>query len=285
MSLPMPSSGFWAKLQNDDIKMAVAIDLFTPGDNFFWTTQNDNVTLDNSSGDATEYTPFPGAPLGGQKRGTDLTISVVNMIIANSGGVFDGLILGQELQRSEIVLRRYFTDTPAYGQVEFMRGKVADFKWNRDEITGSIRDGWDSANQKWPYYNFQDNCIWKFGSPPCGFDTSNVTITLSIDISSTTQLKIMCVSGSLTQSYGNDFFTFGKFSATAGVNSGQVRTVRSHSGDQLDMSHQYGGSVSALEATVYPGCRKRRIADCTSKYDNQANFHGHEWIPIQENAF
>jgi hypothetical protein len=265
--------------------MAVAIDLFTPGDNYFWTTQNDNVRINNSSGDLTEYTPFPGVPLGGTKRGTDLAIQTTAVIMANSGGVFDSLILGKELGRAEIVLRRYFTDTPAYGQVEIMRGRVAEYKWNRDEITGAVRDRWDSANQKFPYYNFQDNCIWKFGGEGCGFDTSSVTLTLSVDISSSTQLKIMCVSGSLTQSYANDFFTFGKLSATFGVNSGQVRTVRSHSGDQLDMSHQFGGAVNSLQADVYPGCRKRRIADCTSKYDNESEFHGYEWIPIQENAF
>lgn len=285
MPLPLPSSAFWDKLQGDDIRMAVAIDLFTPGDNFFWTTQNDNVRINNSSGDLTEYAPFPGVPLGGSKKGSDLTITAVNMIMANSGGVFDALILGKELGRSEIVLRRYFTDTPAFGQVEIMRGKVAEFKWNRDEITGSVRDPWDSANQTWPYYNFQDGCIWKFGGVACGFDTSSVTITLSIDVSSSTQLKIMAVSGSLTQSYANDFFTFGKFTATGGVNSGQVRTVRGHSGDQLDMSHQFGGAVNSLSADVFPGCRKRRITDCASKYDNEVNFHGHEWIPIQEQAF
>lgn len=285
MVMPMPSSGFWAALQEDGIEMAVAIDLFTPGDNYYWTTQNDNVSLNNSSGDLTEYSPLPGVPVKGPKRGTDLTISTVQVVLANSGGVFDSLILGKELGRTEIVLRRYFTNTPGFGAVEFMRGDVSDYMWNRDQITGSMRDKWQSANQKFPYYNFQDNCIWKFGGAACGFDVTSVTITLSIDVTSSTQLKIMCFSGSLTQSYANDFFTFGKFSATFGVNSGQVRTVMAHSGDQLDMSHQYGGLVNSLEATVYPGCRKRRITDCESKYDNQVNFNGHEWIPIQENAF
>jgi hypothetical protein len=69
------------------------------------------------------------------------------------------------------------------------------------------------------------------------------------------------------------------------VNSGQVRTVRAHSGDQIDLSHQFGGLVNSLSADVYPGCRKRRVTDCESKYDNLANFNGHEWIPIQEDAF
>ncbi|MEE8606712.1 MAG: phage BR0599 family protein [Nitrospiraceae bacterium] len=285
MVMPYPSSAFFVALQADNIEMAVAIDLFTPADNYFWTTQNDDVSLDNSSGDLTTYRPFPGIPLGGQRRGTDLKIATMQMVVANSGGVFDSLILGKELSRSEIVLRRYFTNTPGFGTVDVMRGKIGDYSWNRDQIVGSVRDRWDSANQKFPYYNFQDNCIWKFGSAACGFDTSSVTITLSVDVSSSTQLKIMCASGSLTQSYANDFFTFGKFTATGGVNSGQVRTVRAHSGDQLDMSHQFGGLVNSLSADVFPGCRKRRVTDCASKYDNEVNFNGHEWIPIQENAF
>lgn len=284
MVMPM-SSGYWAKLQNDDPQIAVAIDLFTPGGNWYWTTQNDEVSLNNSSGDLTNYSPFPGQPLGGNRRSTDMAIATMNFVMANSGGVFDNLILGKELGRSTIVLRRYFTDTPGLGAVEAMRGSVGDFQWDRNQISGQIRDGLGSATQQWPYYNFQDNCIWKFGSPACGFDTSSVTITLSIDVSSSTQLKIMCVSGSITQSYANDFFTFGKFTSTFGVTSGQQRTVRAQSGDQFDLSHQFGGAVSSIQADVFPGCRKRRVSDCQSKYDNVGNFAGWEWIPVQEEAF
>lgn len=284
MVLPI-SSGYWEMLQTDDPQIAVAIDLFTPAGDFHWTTQNDDTSFDNSSGAAVTYTPFPGVPLGGNRRGTDITVAAMDFIIANSGGVFDALILGKELHRSSIVLRRYFTNTPGLGAVEFMRGSLGDFTWDRDMLQGQVRDPIGSAKQKWPYYNYQDNCVWKFGSPACGFDTSSVTITLSVDVASSTTLNILCVSGSLTQSYANDFFTFGKFSAIGGVNSGQVRTVRAHSGDQIDLSHAYGGVVSSLEATIFPGCRKRRVSDCTSKYDNLHNFLGWEWIPIQEEAF
>jgi hypothetical protein len=164
-------------------------------------------------------------------------------------------------------------------------GRISDFAWDRNQISGSVRDNWNSALQRWPYYNFQDGCIWKFGSPACGFDTSSVTITTSIDVASSTTIAVLCHSGSLTQSYNNGFFDFGRFQATGGVNSGSVRTVRAHSGDLLLMSHPFGATVASLEATVYPGCRKRRISDCRSKYDNEHNFFGNEWIPIQEDGF
>ncbi len=62
MVMPMPSSGFWERLQQDGVSMAVAIDLLTPGGDFFWTTQNDDVRFNNSSGALTTYTPFPGIP-------------------------------------------------------------------------------------------------------------------------------------------------------------------------------------------------------------------------------
>lgn len=285
MVLPLPNSAFWDKLQNDDINIAETIDLFTPGANYFWTTQNDEAQMANSSGAVTIYQPFPGQPTQAPKKGTDLVISTVRFVMANSGGAFDNLILGKELSRSTLVLRRYFVDTPGLGQIEIMRGKIGDFTWTRNEISGQVRDSWDSATQKFPYYNFQDNCIWKFGGVGCGFDTSSVTITLSIDVTSSTQLKVFCVSGSLTQSFSNGHFTFGKLTASFGVNSGQARTIRVHSGDVLEMSHQFGGAVNSLGATLFPGCRKRRITDCLSKYDNVHNFHGHEWIPIQEEAF
>ena len=284
MVLPM-NSGFFAALQKDDVPMGVTIDLFTPGDNYFWTTQNDNVTMDNSSGDSTEYAPFPGIPFGDNKRTSDMAIATTKFVMANSGGVFNSLLLGKELGRSTITLRRYFTNTPGLGTVEVMRGVIGDFMWNRDEITGQVRDTLGSAAQQWPYYNYQDGCLWKFGGEGCAFDTSSVTITLSLDIGSSTPLKLHAVSGSITQSYANDFFNFGKLSATGGVNSGQVRTVRAQTGDLFLLSHQFGGAVNSIAADVFPGCRKRRIADCTSKFDNTHNFLGFEWIPIQETAF
>lgn len=284
MVLPM-NSGFWAALQDDDIPMGVTIDLFTPGNNYFWTTQNDNVRMANSSGDTVEYTPFPGQPFGGNRRTSDMAVATIKFVMANSGGAFDNMILGKEIGRSTLTLRRYFTNSPGLGTVETMRGVVGDFVWNRDEIAGQVRDTLGSAAQQWPYYNYQDGCIWKFGGVACGFDTSSVTITMSLDIGSSTALKIMAVSGSLTQSYANEFFNFGKLAATGGVNSGQVRTVRAHTGDMLLLSHQFGGAVNSIAATVFPGCRKRRIADCTSKYDHAHNFVGWEWIPIQEGAF
>ena len=280
-----PNSGFFDKLQEDGINMAVLIDLLTPTANFFWTTQNDDVITSTFSGDMQQYTPFPGEPSKGPAKGTDLLISTVRFIVANSGNVFDALIIGKELPRSDVIMRRYFVDTPGLGTMPMLCGRLSNFAWDRNEIAGAVRDSWNSALQRWPYYNWQDGCIWKFGSPGCGFDTSSVTITTSIDVASSTAISVLCVSGSLTQSYANGFFDFGRFDATGGVNSGSVRTVRAHSGDLLLMSHPFGASVESLEATVFPGCRKRRIIDCRSKYDNEVNFFGNEWTPIQEDGF
>ena len=285
MPYTLPNSQFFEKLQDETVLIAETIDLFTPGGEFYWTTTNDNVSTLNSSGDAVEYTPFPGQTAGGTRQSTDLTIETIRFVVANSGGVFDALLVGKEIMRSSLVIRRFFTDTPGLGAWEIFRGDIGDFKWTRDLITGQVRDEWDSHTQKWPYYNYQDLCIWKFGGAGCGIDVSSFTVPLSIDASSSTPTTIHCFSGTLTQSFANDRLTFGKFSVTFGANSGHVRSVRAHSGDVIELSHRLGSGVTSIAADVFPGCRKRLIEDCTSLYDNSARHNSYEWTPLQEEGF
>ncbi len=118
---------------------------------------------------------------------------------------------------------------------------------------------------------------------------SSITLTLattSINVASSTTLNLRLNSGTISASYANGRFDFGRFTVTGGVNSGQVRTIRAHTGDLLMLSHALAiNSLASISGTIFPGCRKRMIPDCVSLYNNVENFLGHPWIPIQEDAF
>jgi len=284
----LPNTAFFTRLQGDAIEMAELIDLETNGPSFHWTTANAPMTY-TLSGTLTEYSPFPGRTVGGVRESTDLSVSVVEFVVANTGQIFSDLMVSNDFDMAEIKIGRVFTDTPDLGRMEIYQGKLGSFSYDRDKISGQARNQYGSANTRWPYYNYQDTCIWRFGGTGCGFDTTSVTLALgvdSFDTGSSTTLNILLASGTLVGSYADGRFDFGRFTVTDGVNSGHTRTIRAHTGDLLFLSHPLPiNSFANFAASIFPGCRKRRVTDCISLYDNAENFEGFEWIPIQEDAF
>lgn len=284
----LPNTPFFTRLQQHGIEMAELIDLETNGPAFHWTTANVPLTF-TLSGTLTEYIPFPGKTIGGVKESTDLAVSVIDFVIANTGQIFNDLMVSNDFDMAAIKVGRVFTDTPDLGRMEIYQGKLGDFSYDRDKISGQARSQYGSANTRWPYYNYQDTCVWRFGGTGCGFDTTSITLALaadSLDTASSTTLNILVASGTLSGSFDNGRFDFGRFTVTDGVNSGHERTIRAHTGDLLFLSHPLPvNSFASFAASIFPGCRKRRIIDCVSLYDNAENFLGFEWIPIQEDAF
>jgi uncharacterized phage protein (TIGR02218 family) len=282
------SSAFWLRLQQDVVDIVELIDLTTTGVAFHWTSANDTLFAP-FSGTNVPYDPFPGRTAEGIQESTDLAVGVVDFVIANTGSVFGAIMLSSDIDMAEIVVRRCFASSPGLGQMEVFRGRLGDYAYNRAEITGQARDQWDGLAANFPPYTYQDNCVWRFGGSGCGINTSSFTITFpssAVQVSSSTKLNILLGSGYLAGSYSNGRFDFGRLTWTVGQNSGQVRTIRGHSGDLLYMSHALPFSpASGDRASIYPGCRKRYEADCSSIYNNSSAFLGFKWIPIQEDAF
>jgi hypothetical protein len=275
-------------MQQDNIEMVELIDLETNGPSFHWNGSNRSVTY-TLSGTATEYLPFPGKTITGVRESTDLAVSVIDFVVANTGSLINDLLVSNAFDMAVLKVGRVFTDTPDLGRMEIYRGKLGDLSYDRKQVSGQARSQFGSSNTRWPYYNYQDTCIWRFGGTGCGFDTTSVTLTLATDsiaVSSSTQINVLVASGTLTGSFADGRFDFGRFTVTGGVNSGHVRTIRAHTGDLLFLSHPLPiNDFTAMTATIFPGCRKRRVTDCISLYDNAENYVGFEWIPIQEDAF
>jgi hypothetical protein len=282
------SSAFFTKMQGDSFGMALVIDLETPGQSFHWTGANDKLTYTLSSV-PTEYNPFPGTTGRGIRESNDLSVSVIDFIVANTGDLFPDLMANNDLDFAEIKIGRVFTDTPDLGRMEIYQGRLGEYSYDRNAISGQARNKWNSGNVRWPHYNFQDKCAWTFGSSGCGFDTSSITETFSagnIVAGSTTTLAIRFTDGTITNTFANNRFDFGRLTVTNGPNSGSIRTIRVHTGDLFQLSHALPvNSFATFDISVFPGCRKQRIADCTTLYDNPENFLGFPWIPIQEDAF
>lgn len=277
-----PNSAFWLAMQQDGVDLTELIDFELPGGTSFrWTTSNQHISY-TLSGNLTDYTPFPGLMPGGLSQSNNLEVAAVNFVMQNSGSVIQGMLLN-DFSQARIKAGRVFVSTPDLGRMEIYNGTVGDLVYNRTQVTGQARNLWKSLSIQWPYYNYQDTCGWRFGSAGCGYNTSSITIAVStINVASSTVSGIQLNSGTLSQSYSSGRFDFGRLTVTAGVNSGIVRTIRSQSSDLLVLADGLPFSdFTGIRVSIYPGCRKRLIDDCTSLYNNNVNFLGWPWINVE----
>lgn len=281
--MKLVNSAFWLAMQADGTKMCELIDLETRVGAFHWTTANQAITYTLSSA-PTVYEPFPGIG-NGLDDTIDMAVATADFVFANTGDILSALIERGELSMATVKIGRIHANSPTMGRMEIFQGKIGDTSRNRLTVQGEVRNIWNSLSVRFPQYTYQDKCVWRFGGPGCGYDTSSVTISGSVVVGSSTILSLFAADA-LLASYTAGRFDFGRVTITGGVNSGSIRTIRVHTGELIQLSHALPvNSLADMTFDIFPGCKKRFIDDCASLYGNTENFLGFPWIPIQEDAF
>lgn len=278
------NSAFFERLQREDVgNLVEIIQLQGKGFDELYTTCNQEVFA-TLSGTLRMYRPFPGNVAGKIQSTTDLTVATLEFFAASSAAAnLLGLLHANQLDDADLIVERVFTDTPDLDRMPVYRGKVGNITFNRNGMKGQGRNIWDSYRTVWPYYTYGDGCAWRFGGAGCGFNTTSVTQVVSPAGWNPTSSSVI---GLYCNSIGDKidgYFDFGRITFLNGANSGQVRTIRDHAGPALRLSHrlQFAPESGTL-FSIYPGCRKRRVDDCTSKYNNARNFNGYWTTPIPE---
>lgn len=281
------TSAFWQRLQGDNLHLAEIVDLEFPQNSlsYHWTTANGPITK-TLSGTATVYQPLPGTG-GNLEDNLALGVAVMQFTLTNTDAAIQSSLLSQDFALAGIKAGWIFTDTPDCGRLDFYVGKMGDFTFNRLELQGQARNIWKSLNIQWPYYTYQEKCVWRFGSAGCGFNIASITFFVNtINIPGSSPLEILLNSGTLTQSFNNGDLIFGRAAIVGGANSGSLRTIRTHTGDLIGLSHTLGnGDLTGLTLNINPGCRKRLTEDCHSRYNNASAFFGWPWMVKQLDAY
>jgi uncharacterized phage protein (TIGR02218 family) len=280
------TSAFYTRMQLENVQVAYLIDLEIPNYSWHWTTSNHRIVY-TLSGAATTYEPFPGNTISGIEESSDLGVSVIDFVMANTGDLLRKMLSAQDLDMATLKVGLVFVDTPDLGRRDHYVGKLGEYTYDRRNMTGQARNLWHSADVNFPHYNYQDNCVWRFGSTGCGFNVASITLAIgSVVVGSCTTWNLLLNSGTISASFDNNRFDFGRVTITDGVNSGHIRTIRAHTGDLLALSHPLPiNSFSNMKLSIFPGCRKRLLQDCHSLYNNSKNFLGFPWMPVQEDAF
>lgn len=285
-------SAFFERLQADTIiGLIELVDLQTPNGSFHWTTYNESV-LAPYSGTNILYDPFPGDTSPAGARNTEMRAASARFSVANTGDVLKNIVLGQEMKRSSVRVRRIWVDTPGLGEWHMFEGAMQDIKHDRDVISGTVRDKMSFVKRQWPPFVYQDTCVWQFGSEGCGVDVSSFTDAVSpaqLVVGSSSRISLFV--GSYAVARDDDFYALGRATCTFGANSGSIRQIRVHTGSVVAFTHPLPVVPGASDVwTLQAGCRKRLLNDCSSKFSNvnsgqDFGFNGHKWIPLQDNAY
>jgi hypothetical protein len=60
----------------------------------------------------------------------------------------------------------------------------------------------------------------------------------------------------------------------------------SQTGDLLALAYPLSNTdLTGLKVSIYPGCNKRIVQDCTSLYNNSKNFFGFWTMPKEGDAY
>ena len=273
------SSAFWAGLQRDDVRIAELVDLETAGVTYRWTTANAPLQVGSYT-----YDPFPGNARDGAEESTDLGVGTLAFTMANTGSL-QTLLAANGLDQAPIAVSRVLTNSPNLGRMYVFRGRLGDIVYDRLGIGGQVRNSFQGVNGRFPYYNYQDYCVWRFGSPGCGVDVSSYTVNGTVLGAASNPIYVTANPGPLPVN-SPGWFDRGRITFTSGANSGHMRAIRAQSGDVMILSHAVPYQIEdGASFAIFPGCRKRLVEDCWVKYDNTVNFLGFPWIPKAENAF
>lgn len=283
-----PNSAFFDRLQWDAIDLVELIDLELPGGGgaFHFTTANEQITY-TLSGAATTYIPFAGGTPTGVQQDNNLGVSVIDFVMQNSISVISDMVENSDFGQAGMKIGRVFASTPDLGRMDIYTGQTGDFSHDRIQLKGQGRNLWKSLSVQWPYYLYQDACGWRFGGPGCGVNANSYNVSINtIDVNSSSTIDLVFPTGTLTNSFADGRFDFGRLAVVGGVNSGALRTIRSHVGDKLSLSYDLASAdVTSIAFVIRPGCRKRIVEDCTSIYNNSKRALAFWTIPIQEQAF
>lgn len=126
----------------------------------------------------------------------------------------------------------------------------------------------------------QPKCRAELGDDRCKVDLPAITIAAVVS-TVTDRRTFSVVLGS--PSYASGHFDAGKVSFTSGDNSGYEMEIRTTSGtSSLSVSLQLpmpNDIAIGNTLTLAPGCLKRLVEDCKTKYNNVVNFRGEPYVP------
>jgi uncharacterized phage protein (TIGR02218 family) len=233
--------------------------------------------------DGTEFEPESGFAASEIRSGSELAVDAQDATgVLTSDRITETDILDGRWDNAAVELWRVnWTDTSQ--RVLLRRGAVGQIRRGRMAFVAEVRSLAHVLGQT-VGRTFQAGCDAALGDARCGIDLENAIYKGTGVVTDLLRDREFVVSG--LAGFEAGWFTSGIITWTSGANAGRVTEVLAHGRDGSS------ASLTLLEAPVRAvtegdsfiaraGCDKR-IAICSAKFANVANFRGFPSIPGQD---
>ncbi len=218
--------------------------------------------------------PVTGTPYPDQ-------IGTQGWIAAARAGALDGAIV--------LVDRAFLPAWPArpfagavtpVGVVNIFTGRMASVDVSRTQLALTINSHLELLNVSMPRNVYRAGCRYTLFDAGCTLAAASFAVAGTAGAGST---QSVILSSAQPPANSSGSFALGRIVMTSGQNTGFSRSVRAWTSGSFTLLSPLPFAVAPGDAfTAYPGCDKQ-LATCT-KFANQANYGGQDFIPAPETA-
>jgi uncharacterized phage protein (TIGR02218 family) len=233
--------------------------------------------------DGTEFEPESGFAASEIRAGSDLAVDAQDATgVLTSDRITETDILDGRWDNAAVELwRANWADTSQ--RVLLRRGAVGQIRRGRMAFVAEVRSLAHVLGQT-VGRTFQAGCDAALGDARCGIDLENAVYKGTGVVADLLRDRAFMASG--IAGFEAGWFTSGTITWTSGANAGRITEVLAHDlTDSIATLTLLEAPVRAIAAgddfIVRAGCDKR-IATCSAKFANTANFRGFPNIPGQD---
>lgn len=187
-------------------------------------------------------------------------------------GGFDGARV-----KIELAVMPSYGDTSA-GAVHLFEGIVTDTMPDMSKVVLTVSSDLVLLNTMTPVKVYQPTCIHTLYDEQCTANDAFFSLSISAYAGSTGYTLYF------PSAHPAGFFDQGTVLFTSGANAGAIRTVKSYSPGVAYMVWPFDHAPSVGDGfTITAGCDKLRTT-CRTKFSNEANFLGFEYMPVPESS-
>lgn len=233
--------------------------------------------------DSTDFEPESGFAASEIRAGSDLAVDAQDATgVLTSDRITETDILDGRWDNAAVELWRVnWADTSQ--RVLLRRGAVGQIRRGRMAFVAEVRSLAHVLGQT-VGRTFQAGCDAALGDARCGIDLENAVYKGTGVVTDLVRDRAFMASG--LSGFDAGWFTSGTLTWTSGANAGRITEVLSHGlADAIATLTLLEAPVRAIaEGDIFiarAGCDKR-IATCSAKFANVANFRGFPNIPGQD---
>jgi uncharacterized phage protein (TIGR02218 family) len=160
------------------------------------------------------------------------------------------------------------------GSIPVRAGKIGEIKTSRLQFVAELR-GMAQQLQQDVGQIYSASCRANLGDTRCGVDLGAITVTGSVTTATSSQTFT-----DTSRAEADGYFDNGLMTMTSGDNIGLSMEIKTFLSDEFVLQLPFPYAIALTDTySAYPGCKKRFVEDCQTKFNNVLNFRGEPHVP------